>query len=436
VTEPVISDPGYDSELRYIGALFLGTRDVLDRTHQILAPSDFASPALSLVYRAALDRYRKGENFDAALLRASVPEWVHQPMRDALEATTTWTAAPDHARAIRSRSIARRVHAICEDAMLASASPDINARELLDETVSRLRTLDAGSDPSAPVHVSKAGAALLDHLDAAKQGKADTRFVPTGIDTLDSLVCGFRAGQLSIVAARTAIGKSVLALQVAAHASAVANVPTLFVSLEMPSAPDLASRLVAAQCAVPAWKLLQRPHQVTDDEYRRVHDAVSATQSVPLALWDPPRLTVSRLAARCRQMQQSEKGLGLVVLDYLGLLDPSDVRSKAGTREREVAEQSRELKALAMEIGAPVVAVVQLNRQAEGRDGQPPRLHDLRESGSLEMDAYLVMLLSRLGNREENRVLIDVAKHRNGPVGKVEARLDTDAMRLVDARVA
>lgn len=423
------------SELAVIGAVVHGGRDSLDRIGGSLSPSDFHSPILASVFRVALDLYRDGKPVDATLLRARLDSAVAPVLLHAYDSVRGWTNTLEYAREVRSASLARQAKALCEDAAIA-VSEAKNPAEAIEDTLLRLRALLTGSDPSAPVHVSEASKALLAHIDAAAGGQTDRRFVPTGIDALDGIITGFRAGQLSILAARTSIGKSVAALQVAEHAAVACAVPTLVVSLEMPSSPDLASRFLAPAAKVAAWKMLQRPQHVSPLERAQIARAVLDSSDAPVWFWDTPRLTVSRLAARARRMAQSDRGLGLVVLDYLGLLDPADVRSKSGTREREVAEQSRELKALAMELQIPVVVVVQLNRQAEGRDGQSPRLHDLRESGSLEMDAYLVVLLSRLGHRDEKRVLMDVAKHRNGPTGRVEARLDTDSMRLVEARVA
>jgi replicative DNA helicase len=253
--------------------------------------------------------------------------------------------------------------------------------------------------------------------------------IPTGFADLDSLLGGLRPGRVYVLAARPSMGKSALAGQIAWHAAHRWEIPTVFFSLEMDQ-EQVAGRLLAAIADIPNVRL--RPDvTLTDEEYKRVTSAAIGSQNVPWWTVEANGITVSRLRARARQEYQG-RGARLFVVDYLGLLDSSDVSRSGQSREREVSAQSAALKALAGELNVPVLVLSQLNREAEGRSDKRPLLSDLRESGSIEQDADVVMLLYRHGyysrDTTDRSAELDVAKNRSGPTGKV--RLSWDASRL------
>lgn len=253
--------------------------------------------------------------------------------------------------------------------------------------------------------------------------------VMTGFGDIDRLVGGLQPGQMVIVAARPGMGKSTFAMDIARHATIVQKVPTLFVSLEM-SKHELMLRILASQGSVPLNSL--RDRKLDNDQWQYVHNASQKLADAPLWLEDSPGVTPLGLRSKARQMRR--QGLGLIVLDYLQLLSSG---RKVESRQVEVSEFSRQLKLLAKELGVPLVALSQLNRSAEQRADRKPQLSDLRESGSLEQDADLVILLHRpeVGDPQTTRLGeadVIIPKHRNGQTGTVVTGFQGQFSRFVN----
>jgi replicative DNA helicase len=241
--------------------------------------------------------------------------------------------------------------------------------------------------------------------------------VPTGYSDLDDLLLGLQPSTLNVVAARPAAGKTAFALGAAANVAMVANRPVIFFSMEMGTL-ELPKRLLAAEARVDARKL--QTGQINEAEWTRLSHGVGRLAEAPLFIDDNPHCTVMEMRAKARRMKARNGDLGLIVVDYLQLMQPSGKRGE--NRQVEVAEISRGLKILARELECPVVALSQLNRQLEYRADKRPMLADLRESGSLEQDADVVVFLYRdeIYNPESDQrgtAEIIVAKHRNGPTG-------------------
>src|SRR6266705_2904273 len=239
----------------------------------------------------------------------------------------------------------------------------------------------------------------------------------TGFPELDRLTSGLQASNLIIVAARPAVGKSTLGLDVARNASVRSGVPTVVFSLEM-SKTELVQRLMCAECSVDMQRL--RTGRMEDSDWTRLTRSLGRLAEAPLFIDDSAAITMMELRAKCRRLKQRH-GLGLVVVDYLQLMQPS---KRVESRQQEVSEISRALKLLAKELAVPVIAISQLSRQTEARSDKKPMLSDLRESGALEQDADMVMIIYRedLYDPESPRkgeADLIVAKHRNGPTDTV-----------------
>ncbi len=262
----------------------------------------------------------------------------------------------------------------------------------------------------------------LDHLHKTKD---ELRGVPTGFVDLDNKLAGFQKSDLIILAARPSMGKTSLALDIMRKAAINHNVPVAIFSLEM-SSQQLVDRMLAAESQVDSWKLRTGHNLSVEHDFKAIGDAISKLSSAPIYIDDQPGNNILKMRAVARRLK-NEKGLGLIVVDYLQLMVPTQTKSNDNVVQ-QVTEISRSLKNLARELEVPVLALSQLSRAVEQRGGKP-RLSDLRDSGSIEQDADVVMFIHREqnqdggGRQEEAEILIE--KHRNGPTGTVKLYFDS-----------
>ena len=243
--------------------------------------------------------------------------------------------------------------------------------------------------------------------------------VPTGFTELDNRTAGFHGSDLILIAARPAMGKSAFALNIATNAAVRANVPVMIFSLEM-SKEQMVNRILCSEAMVDSNKL--RTGKLDEDDWTKLAGKIGQLAEAQIYIDDTPGISVTEIRAKCRKLKL-EKGLGMVVIDYLQLVQGTNRRS--GTREQEISEISRSLKILAKEIGVPVIALSQLSRAVEQRPDHRPMLSDLRESGAIEQDADIVMFLYRddyynQDSEKKNIAEVIIAKHRGGSTGTVE----------------
>jgi replicative DNA helicase len=261
----------------------------------------------------------------------------------------------------------------------------------------------------------------LEHL---QENKGELRGVPTGFRDLDSLLAGLQKSDLVILAARPSMGKTALALDIARQSSVKYGTVVGIFSLEM-AAQQLVDRMVAAEAKVNSWNL--RTGNIRDaDDFERIRDAYDRLSRAPIYIDDQPGSNVLKMRAVARRLKR-EQGLGLLIVDYLQLMSPTQSRG-SDSLVQQVTEISRSLKILARELDVPVLALSQLSRAVEQRRGKP-RLSDLRDSGSIEQDADVVMFIHREDKMSDNQDRPNIAeilveKHRNGPVGSIELYYD------------
>ena len=256
----------------------------------------------------------------------------------------------------------------------------------------------------------------MEHLEATYERGDDMTGVPTGLDDLDAILHGLQDNTLNIVGARPAMGKTALGLGIATNVAKTTNLPVLVFSLEMGHL-ELSQRILASEARVDSSKL--QSGRLTESDWSKVGLAIGRLE-VPLFLDDNPQVTVMEIRAKARRIAAQHSGIGLIVIDYLQLMSGS---GKPENRQLEVSEISRSLKVLARELECPIVALSQLSRNLEARSDKRPMLADLRESGSLEQDADVVMFLYRdeVYNEEspdKGMAELIIAKHRAGPTGK------------------
>ncbi len=326
-----------------------------------------------------------------------------------------------YAEIIRERSILRQlVSAGGEIAAAATDSRGRAAHELVDEAERRVFEIaERGSrGRSGFVAVRDILPQAIDRLDTLHQNPGEIRGVPTGFTLLDKKTAGLQPGDLVVIAGRPSMGKSTLAVNIAESAAIAKGVPAAIFTMEM-SSEQLTLRMISSLGRVSASHL--RTGNFTDEDWSRIQGAMAQLSGAPIYLDESPALTPTELRARARRLKR-ERGLGLVIVDYLQLMQVPGTKENRAT---EISEISRGLKALAKELQVPVIAISQLNRAVEQRTDKKPVMSDLRESGAIEQDADLILLIYREEVYDQNTTRrgvadIIIAKQRNGPIGEVQ----------------
>lgn len=420
-TSGVLLPHNRDAEEAVLGAMLLSPGAIIDVT-DIITSADFYSPRHGHIFQAIINVDLRGERPDPVIV---ADELSRQGLLDmcggspalvSLQAgTPTITGAGHYARIINEHAQLRRmIGAANEINQLGYSIPhDVpaavdQAEQILFEAAGHVRRTGI----STLEDVLSIG---LDRLEKLYDSGETITGVPTGFADLDKSLLGLQPGALYIVGARPAMGKSAFALNLAAHAALRAKVTTLFVSLEM-SEVDLTNRLLAAETQVPLDRLLSG--RLDDRDWQRITTGIGTLAGAPLRFLCTSNIGLMELRSRARHLRARNQ-LGLVIVDYLQLMDG---RSNAETRQVEVAELSRGLKKLAVELQVPIVAVAQVSRGIEHRADKRPTLADLKESGAIEADADVVMFLYRdeIYNEhspDQGVAEIIIAKHRQGPTG-------------------
>ncbi len=409
------------AEESLLGAMLL-SRDAIGPAVEICSASDFYKPAHGHIFDAIVALWSRGEPSDPVtvadeLKRADLLEAIGGPIVLAnLQMNTPATSnAARYARIVEEHAILRKLIITANDiAELGYSVPeDVMGTVDMAESMMFQIAQRRSDDTLKPIHDL-----LLQSLDRLEQlydrGESITG-VPTGFHDLDERLSGLQPSALLVIGARPAMGKTAFALNIATHA-ALAGTPTLYFSLEM-SHLELTQRMLCAEARVDASRL--RNGKLHETDWPKINHAVGRLNEAPIFIDDNPNCTVMDIRAKARRLKASPKGLGLVVIDYLQLMTGS---SRSENRQVEVSEMSRGLKILARELNIPVVALSQLSRSLEMRADKRPVLADLRESGSIEQDADVVMFLYRdevyaQDSARKGIAEVIVAKHRSGPIG-------------------
>lgn len=406
------------AEQSALGGMLL-SKDAVADVVEVLRGVDFYIPKHEVIFEAILSLYAHGEPTDAItvtdeltktgnLARAGGREYLHT-----LTALVPTAAnAGYYATIVAERALLRRlVEAGTRIAQMGYAGEG-EVVDLVNNAQAEIYAVTGTAESEDYVSLNVAVDAALVEIEAAKSNEGVLVGVPTGLAEVDELTNGLHPGQLVIIAARPALGKSTLALDFARSAAIKHNMSTVFFSLEM-GRSEIAMRLLAAEAGVFLQNM--RKGTVANNEWTKIASTRGRINDAPLFIDDSPNMTLVEIRAKCRRLKQ-RNDLKLVVIDYLQLMTSG---KRVESRQQEVSEFSRALKLLAKELGVPVIALSQLNRGPEQRQGGRPALSDLRESGSLEQDADLVILLHResVYDRDpakQGEAELIVAKHRNG----------------------
>ena len=426
-----------DAEESLLGAMLL-SRDAIAAGVEVCNPDDFYKPSHGHIFEAITGLYAANEPADHvtvadALRRVNLLDACGgEAALVGLQVRTPATSrAEAYAHIVEEHSLLRRLIGVGSDiAEIGYSLPDDVTRAIDDAETMVFNV--------AQRRVTDSIVALRDLLFEVQDTltlRADTgdavTGVPTGFTDLDANLAGLQPANLIIVGARPGAGKTAFALGLAAHAAVHANVPVAFFSLEMDKL-EIASRLVSADARVDSSRM--RSGRLHDSDWHKIAASIGNLDAAPLYIDDNPMCTVMDIRAKARRLKSRERGLGLVIVDYLQLMSG---RNGAETRQVEVSEISRGLKILARELKIPVVALSQLSRNLELRTDKRPMLADLRESGSLEQDADVVMFLHRPEmyepeSTERGIAEVIVAKHRNGPTGLIKLAFLEQYTRFVN----
>ena len=425
------------SEAALIGGLMLDNAR-FDDVADLIAPADFHQSEHRELFTALCDLAAAGRPFDVVTMaetleRAGRLEHAGgMPYLGVLAHTTPSAANCQHyARTVADLAALRRLAGACADGLAAASEP--GRRDPGEVAANIEAAIFAAAERTGGERGPKSAAALLpgalDDLDRRANGEGSNG-LETGLRDLDRAIGGMDPGQLILIGARPGVGKSALALGIALHAAAGGRPVALF-SLEM-SAAEVMQRALAGLARVPVHRL--RSGRLDPDHWAAVTSASALLGKLPLHIDDTAGLRPAELRARCRRLKRKAGDLGLIVVDYIGLMQ-SDRDRRSENRVQELSHISAALKTLAKELAVPVLALSQLNRGLESRANRRPTIADLRESGSLEQDADVVLLLYRdemhnEASTDRGTAEVIIGKQRNGPVGMVRIGFSGELARF------
>lgn len=407
------------AEQSVLGGMLL-SKDAIADVVESLRASDFYKPAHETIYEAILSLYGHGSPADAItvadelkkrgeLTRVGGAAYIHT----LIASVPTAANAQYYAEIVKEHAIMRRlIEAGTKIAQLGYAN-ETEVDTLVDQAQAEIYAVTDGNAKEDYVSFSEALEETINEIDANSNRPDGVYGVPTDFIEFDELTGGLHGGQMIVIAARPGVGKSTLALDIARSASIHHQMTTVFFSLEM-SRTELAMRILSAEGKIPMSEL--KKGDLGTEGWTNLANLQGRIDSAPLFIDDSPNMTLMEIRAKCRRLKQ-RNDLKLVVLDYLQLMSSG---KKVESRQQEVSEFSRSLKLLAKELDVPVIALSQLNRGSEQRTDKRPMVSDLRESGSIEQDADMVILLHRedMYNPDSQRVGeadMIIAKHRGGP---------------------
>ena len=435
-SDPRVAPHNLEAEQSALGGMLLSQEAVAAVVVEI-AGVDFYAGTHALIYNAILNLFGRGEPTDVIavtdelnkqgnLLKAGGSDYLHS----LASYVPTAANAGYYAKIVGDKAILRRL--IDAGTRIAQSGYDSQGEveDLVNQAQAEVYKVSSQSSKEDYVGLSDSLEAAIHDIELAQNRGGEMTGTPTGFTDLDAYTHGLHAGQLIIVAARPAVGKSTFALDIARNAAVRHNQATIFFSLEM-GRSEIAMRMLSAESSI--YLQSMRKGTISEGDWTRLAAVRGRINDAPLYIDDSPNMSLVEIRAKCRRLAQ-QVDLKLVVIDYIQLMSSG---KKVESRQQEVSEFSRALKLLAKELGLPVVALSQLNRQAEQSKDKRPELSHLRESGSLEQDADVVVLLHREGIYERDHPRageadLILAKQRNGPTGTVTVAFHGQYSRFVN----
>lgn len=421
-----------DAEESVLGSLMLD-KDAVTRIADFLKSEDFYRDTHATIYECMVELYENREPIDVLSVSNRLEEQSKldsiggaASLASLLNSVPSATNVVHYAKLVQKKATLRRLIAAGTDIAEMGYDESEDVEQKLDEAEQRIFKVSQKVVKQDFVSIRPILENAFERIDQLHKSDSAFRGVPTGFPDLDQVLSGLQKSDLIILAARPSIGKTTLALDIARQAGIYANTPVGIFSLEMGS-DQLVDRMIASQANIDLWRL--RTGKLHDEDFQQIGDAIGTLSEAPIFIDDTGSVNIMSMRTMARRLQAEHK-LGLIIIDYLQLMEG---RSRAGdNRVQEISEISRGLKQLARELNIPILALSQLSRAVESRPDQTPKLSDLRESGSIEQDADVVLFLyredrSKPDTPNKNIVDIIIAKHRNGPVGRVQVYFHENA---------
>ena len=427
-----------DSERALLGSIMLRP-EAIHEIMDIIHADAFYAEKHRIVFQAMAELFQKNEPIDLLTLSARLTEKNQLEvtggagyLTELVNLVPSSANAEHYAEIVQKKYVMRQLIEASEHISLLGYEEAEDLSTLLDLAEKKIYEVTQGKTSNKFIELKDVLGEAWERLDRLHKSKDALRGIPTGFKDLDAKLSGLQKSDLIILAARPSMGKTSLALDIARQAAIKHGVPVAIFSLEM-SNQQLVDRMIAAESRVDAWKL--RTGKLTlDSEFDRIRDSLEPLSKAPIFVDDQPANNILKMRGVVRRLK-NEKGIGLVVVDYLQLMAPVQNKNN-DNMVQQITEISRSLKHLAREFDVPVLALSQLSRAVEQRGGRP-RLSDLRDSGSIEQDADVVMFIhseDRYKDESEHTNITEILikKHRNGPTGKVELYFDKSKSSFLD----
>ncbi len=426
-----------DAEMSLLGAVLIDEEVIADASEQVRA-NDFYDKRHQLIFAAMMRLYEKHKPVDLLTLTEELKK------KDELDTVggstyltelTNYVPTASHATAyaelVQQKAVRRRLIRASAEISEMGFDEETTTQELLEKAEAELFSVSDQSLKQDLVSIESILTESFDRIEELHRNKGALRGIRTGYRDLDNMTAGLQRSDLIILAARPAMGKTTLVTNLAYNVATIAKLPVLFFSLEM-SKEQLIDRMLADASGVDSWNI--RTGNLSDDDFSKISEAMGEMAEAPIFIDDTPGLSVLEMRTKSRRAAHDQP-LGLIIVDYLQLMQANGNHS--GNRVQEVSEISRGLKLIARELNVPLIALSQLSRSVESRTPPIPQLSDLRESGSIEQDADIVSFIYRPGYYEpdnpevQNITDLIIAKHRNGPVGKVQLYFHPERLRFM-----
>lgn len=424
------------AEQSVIGSMILDPATVVTAS-EILEADDFYDKRYGIIFSAITALEREGKAIDIIIIENKIKE-MGQPLgaidigilRELNDAVPTSVNIAYYAEIVYKNSLLRRLIRVTEEISLSCYTGESTLEDILQNTEKKVFDLIQKRHVSDVSDIKQVIFSVVESIAAAAKSGGTVTGIPTGFYDLDYKMAGLQNSDLILIAARPSMGKTAFALNIAEYVTVKQNVTTAIFSLEM-SKEQLAKRILAMNSRVDSQKL--RTGDLSDEEWMDIVDSAKTIGETNLIIDDTPGISVGELRSKCRKLK-IEKNLGLVMIDYIQLMTGG---KRAESRQQEISEISRSLKALAREIDAPIIALSQLSRKVESRDDKRPMLSDLRESGAIEQDADVVMFIYRdeyYNKDTENPGVTEIiiGKQRNGPIGTVRLGWKSELTKFVN----
>ena len=428
-----------EAEQAVLGAMMI-SKDAVFEIMEILDEEDFYRKAHRMVYVTMLELAKANLPIDNITLveqlnkNGKLDDVGGIAFVTALaNAVPTAANAAYYAKIVKENALRRHLINTATNIVTMGYEGEEDTEELMDRAEKMILNVANNRQTTLFTPISDVVMNTFNQIERVYESQGSITGIPSGFKDLDRLTAGLQPSDLVLVAARPSMGKTAFTLNIATHVALKENLPVAFFSLEM-SKEQLMARMICSEGLIDASRL--KVGDLDDSDWEKLITTCDEFTEAPLYIDDTPGITVMELRAKARRLQQ-EKGLSLVIIDYLQLMSGGKVNRNGDNRQQEISEISRSLKSLARELNVPVIALSQLSRSVEARAEKRPMLSDLRESGSLEQDADIVMFLYRedyYNKDTENKNITDILieKHRNGPVGRVQLFFHNQFTKFAD----